>query len=385
MSNRIYIGIASIAFISFAVLIFLSPELKEEKQKKASLWENKAWELIEYQTGTSEIATLRFLRKANLSSDKYYIENLDNIELKNPKKYIRRSASHSVKNIFSDWYNPSIVSYYELNNIENNKKETLQKELSNKKTHSKTEKQKMTLESLGLEKPNATLKFYEKINARPRIITIGKIIQDKNVFIQMKDSASEPNLVFLLPKHLIKHFKKAISSYRANEVINIPRKSYIKSIEIEIEKQGSYIFKQKETEKGDASAKKYQSWFYNQENLSNIEIPSHIFSPFLNNIKALRIDRFYDAEDMKKYPKSQELWDTAGSDFMRLVLKIDNGKTYSISLRRPKIKILTDANKNKTEYFLIKNSIEADFIDFIKKSKLDEIINNWLKVQKLLI
>ena len=400
MSQRFYTLLFFILLVSLLSVFFWgpgNPPITDDgtPHKQGKLWQQN-WEVIEYYPTNTEKANtdknmatplMRFIRKPGLIRDSYFVE------IPNNKKTIKTyKGNYLAKNIFSDWYQPRIWSYYQ-RPIKNEEKE---KEKPSKKEPSKDKF------DTGLENSQiARIMFYSKANSTPVEMSIGNTTKQKRTFIK---HTQKPDIFFLLSSYLFNSLnKKNKTDFLERNIFSIldfSESNAIERIELDLhnEKQ-SYAYTQVMNEKGTspkshwfrqafqeisqkASESKGSPYNKNKKEKSK-ELPEHLATSLTNTIKSLRIAYFQESVELQEKPELSHLWKNSSDNFLTLKISLKKGTHYTFLFRKNK-SLKIKKNLHVLSQIEVKNSqapnINLKKTHLIQLTQIDAIVQRNRKI-----
>ncbi len=381
-SNRLYFFVA-LAAMGVMIIMWLQGLQREDPLDSPRLWKED-WQVIEYYEGQGKWPRFRFFREHSLLYDRYYVEvpvgfnrstNSSSKQKAKQPDYLRFAGSYLVKNIFSDWRQPVLLSYFQKPD----------KQAKKQQIESQNQKQ---IRDTGLESSDRKIYFYTSPTSKPLRLKLGSKAQQGRFYVQ---SSREPALVFILSSYLQKRFDKEPLEYRTRLILDLPRKSYIEDIAIRLNnidetKAQSFSrleLQQREIKKEGKTSKLWTRRFSKgsqekavDDSKATTEIPLIMGIGIASSLKQLRITHFADEEGLVKYGSSKQLWQEAKLDFITAQVDIKRGEDYLISIRKPKHKI----SLKKANLYLIKTST-LDQIYFIDITKIEHLLKQYQKIK----
>ena len=281
---------------------------------------------------------LGFTRESGLFADKFQV--VSPAGGKPDAKPVHRVGNNSVKGIFQTWNRPKVRSVYGVEQLA---------------------KQKTTLADLGLSKDSARIKLYVKEGDEPVVVTVGKKLDNGNIFVQTSLDRHQ-GLVFGVAAYTINKMKSSYASFRDRRFVIFPARSYMSSIELlhgKPDKDGkrkSVVVEQYE-EKND-KGKLVKKW---RDPRSGLEVPVNVASRLNSFTKQLTVRYFADEATVTELGKIEDHWKASKEDLL-LRAKVKGGETYSLVLRKP----AQTLRKGKIDLFMIKpeNGAGPDYAEY---------------------
>ncbi|MCB1319081.1 MAG: hypothetical protein KDK34_02445, partial [Leptospiraceae bacterium] len=253
---------------------------------------------------------------------------------------IRFRGNFNVQNAFTDSRSPKLVAYY-----------------------SATPEQ---IVSCGLDTPRARIKFYEAADAKPIIVSVGRLNPTTNNYFVSTTYPELADYILVVPSVWLQKFKYDYLQYRDKRLLEYPTDSYTEAIEIEGE-HSPFRIEQERQPSAEENQPPEIKWFY-KAGEQRTEIPNLLGNSVDGMIKQIQITHFADEPEFSELPSVQEQWATAELDYLKISVEITDTDRREFRIRLAH----SGAVVNEQPMMLIQ-PVGAEHIHYIQARTIEDL------------